>query len=64
MRENSKRHRASHELMTPLNHILGMAQLIQIELDEEKRREYFATLMEAGTELESKINVFLCELSD
>lgn len=41
--------------MTPLHQVLGMAQLIQCEVEQEKRAEYFGILMSAGEDLAEKL---------
>ncbi len=55
----SPQDRLSHELMTPLHQILGMAQLIHLEEEKDEIDEYYSDLMAAGEELRSKLSVLI-----
>ena len=41
----------SHELRTPLNSIIGLSQILQGDVSEEKRKEYAGDIMWSGTHL-------------
>jgi len=41
----------SHEIRTPLNAILGIANLLQTDMEEGKRRQFVATLQQSGRDL-------------
>ena len=56
---NPKKTHLSHELMTQLYHMLGMAELIQYETDVATRRRYFAALMDAGDNLNDKLKILI-----
>lgn len=45
----------SHDLMTPLNQVLGMAQLINLGKEPEKESDYHRKLMAAGEDLTVKL---------
>ncbi|ACJ31247.1 RscS [Shewanella piezotolerans WP3] len=49
----------SHELRTPLNGILGMAQIIEPNLDNPEHRKQIQILLESGNHLTSLLNDIL-----
>ncbi|WOT05544.1 hybrid sensor histidine kinase/response regulator [Shewanella youngdeokensis] len=49
----------SHELRTPLNGILGMAQIIEPNLDNAEHRKQIQILLESGNHLTSLLNDIL-----
>lgn len=51
--------RASHELRTPLNHILGFAQLLNLDPLESEQRESVDRILESGGHLLGLINRLL-----
>lgn len=51
--------RASHELRTPLNHILGFAQLLEMDALEEEQRQSVAQILTSGQHLLRLINQIL-----
>ncbi len=48
--------RMSHELRTPLNVILGFGQLLEMDADDEPRREYIDHILVAGNHLLGLVN--------
>ena len=46
----------SHELRTPMNAVLGMAQSLKWETDEARRQEQLDLLLSAGRDLKSLLN--------
>jgi PAS domain S-box-containing protein len=51
--------RMSHELRTPMNAILGFAQLLQLDVTEERQRASLRQIFDAGTRLLGMINGLL-----
>ncbi len=51
--------RASHELRTPLNHILGFAQLLELEPLEAAQHDNVAEILRSGAELLALIDRIL-----
>lgn len=51
--------RASHELRTPLNHILGFAQLLELDTVEPEQRESVEQILTSGQHLLRLINQIL-----
>lgn len=50
----------SHELRTPLTSVVGFAELLlQRDLDEHRRREFLAVMLDEGKRLTSLLNDFL-----
>jgi PAS domain S-box-containing protein len=54
--------RMSHELRTPMNSILGYAQLLELDVAEEKHKHYLERILKGGRHLLGLINEVL-ELS-
>ena len=51
--------RASHELRTPMNHILGFAQLLAMDAVEPEQKDNVAQILTSGTHLLGLINRIL-----